>query len=63
MIAKLRRGGPNSGDDSRTEQMGNLNASQADAPGGGRHEHDFTGLQPRTIDQRIPGREIAVLYC
>ncbi len=43
--------------------MGDLNASQADAAGGARHEHGFAGLQPRTIDQGIPGGEIAVLYC
>ena len=34
-----------------TEQMGNLDASQADAAGGARHEHGFAGLQPRTIDK------------
>jgi hypothetical protein len=55
ILADDRRlgGGPNNGDHPRTEQMGNLNASQVDAAGGARHEHGFAGLRPRTIDQGI----------
>ena len=49
--------------DSRAEQMRELNASQANPAGGSRHEDRFTSLQPCPLDQGIPSRKIGVHDC
>src|SRR5262245_39287771 len=54
------RGSAHDCNDSRAEQMRELNASQANPAGAARHENRFTSLELRPLDQRIPGGKISV---
>jgi hypothetical protein len=56
-------GGPDASDDARAKHMGKINARQADSAGGARHQHCLASLQPRTVDQGIPGSDVAVQDC
>jgi hypothetical protein len=44
--------------DSRAEQMRELNGSQANPAGGSRHKDRFTSLQPCSLNQGIPSRKV-----
>ena len=50
------------GNDPRADQMRDLDTGEANAAGGPRHQHRLAGLQPRPLNQCIPGREIGVQH-
>ena len=47
----------------RAEQMRQLDAGEADSPGGTGDEDRLAGLKPRALDQRVPSGEIEMQDC